>query len=477
MADERLQDYQKSPIPFIGDMWGLHPLKKDEVFIKGKHISPQQLEVLLAVERSSMGEGLSRISVVSGHGIGKSSMLSWLILWFLFSYWESQVACTAPTAAQMHDVLWKELSLWISRMPPVIQTLYDHSSTHIRMAENPEGWFARARTASKENAEALAGVHAEHVMIVADEASGIPDPIFATAEGALTGENVLMIMCSNGTRSTGYFYESHHKDSKSWERFSFSSKDSPVVKDGYIQRIAEKYGEDSDDYRVRVLGLFPREDNMDRSGFVPLINQGDLKYTIEQDFAGPIKLGVDPAGEGRNTSAWVVRDRFRAVVVAQESVSTPKTIAQKTLTLMEEFGIPASSVYVDIFGVGARTVQELAISGAYVNGVNVGEAPQDPSRYCNQRAEVYFRLREWLRSGAELFNDKRWDELTTVKFRHNERGRIQIMSKQQMLASGIKSPDVADALSLTFVDEDESGVIYVPTGHESDSSFDLHDPL
>jgi hydroxymethylpyrimidine/phosphomethylpyrimidine kinase len=117
---EVLKIYQRSPIPFIKDMWGAVPLVPPAVFMKGRHMTDHQHSLMLCVEKAISGEAPPRISVKSGHGTGKTTGLSWLILWYLFSFYDSQVACTAPTYAQMHDVLWKEVSVWLSLMPKAI---------------------------------------------------------------------------------------------------------------------------------------------------------------------------------------------------------------------------------------------------------------------------------------------------------------------------------------------------------------------
>jgi len=374
-------------------------------------------------------------------------------------------------------VLWKEVSLWINKMPKEIGNLYEHTHGHVRIKESPETWFARAKTAAKENPEALAGVHGEHVLYIADEASAVPLPIFQTMEGALTGGNILVILCSNPTRLIGYFYDTHHKDKDFWQTLQFSSENSPLVEDGYVERMKAKYQIDEDEYRVRVSGLFPKADAVDDLGYVPLLTESDLHYFDKgAPFKALTRLGVDPAGEGSNKTVWCVRDKFRAVRVASENVSTPKGIAQKTLTIMAKYNVEAHDVYVDNFGVGANVVQELAISGAYVKGINVGNKPEDEERFMNLRAEVYFRVKEWLRSGGELNRDSSWLELLSIRFkRGGSKDRIQIMSKEKMRKEGIQSPDVADALSLTFSEPDFIGAVVVQETVEE--VFDRYDPI
>jgi phage terminase large subunit len=465
MEKKDLEIYNKfrnSPIYFIEKMWKLKPT--EGTFVKGEHITWQQVKILEAVE-NSLKDGKKRISVAAGHGIGKTCLLSWLILWYLFVNKDAQVACTAPTSEQMHDVLWKEIALWLRRMPPEIMNLYDYSAGYLRIKERHETWFARAKTARKDAPEALAGVHGEYVFIVVDEASGVPDEIFRTAEGSLTGENVLVIMISNPTRTSGFFYDSHHNDN-AWERLEFSSEDSPVVKKNYVQRIIDKYGIESDEYRIRVLGKFPKEDAIDVGGFVPLLLENDLRFTQTTNLIGLPKMGVDPAGEGSNKTVWAVRDNFKARILAKEAISSPKTIAQKTLTLLDFTGTMPDRVWLDNFGEGANVAVEMAMTRRTVNGeevptrinaVNVGDKAADNETYINRRAEAYWRLREWIKKGGELVGTMDdWKQLLQIKYRRELNGKLKIMSKDEMRKQGIESPDVADALMLTFYEGEYS---------------------
>lgn len=449
---EIVRKMMKSPRYFIEVVWKLVPQQKGEKFIKGKHITWQQEKILQAVEDAMAGNAKRRISVRSGHGIGKSTTLAWLVLWFLTCYKESQVPCTAPTSEQMNDVLWKEIAKWLNRMPAELKNKYEWTNTHIRVLENPAVWFARAKTARKESPEALAGIHGDYVMMIIDEASGVPEEIFNTAEGALTEENILVIMISNPTRINGYFFDSHNKDKKNWQTFAFSSIDSPLVDEEYVNRIVDKHGKESDEYRIRVLGEFPSGDTMDDKGYVPLLIEDDIRQTIYGDFVGVKVMGIDPSGEGDDETVWVVRDNFKAKVVAKEKISSEKSIAEKTLTLMDLHNIRPENVFIDNFGVGANVSKELALSrNRYsVNGVNVGDKAIDEESYINLRAESYDRIRKWLRGGGELVNHEGWSELLSIKYRRDLSGRIQIMSKKDMRKEGINSPNVADALMMTF---------------------------
>lgn len=434
-----------------------------EPFVKGKEITWQQYLILICIEKAVNGEAIKKLSIASGHGIGKTAVISWIILWFLFCFYNSQIPCTAPSADQMYDVLWKELALWIEKMPPAVKAKYDWARDHIRMTESPETWFARAKTSSKENSEALAGVHADHVLTIADEASGVEEQIFNTAEGAWTSGNIIVILISNPTRVNGYFYDTHHKLKNSWQTLEFSSADSPIVDHEYESQIAERHGRDSAEYGIRVLGKFPKEDSMDESGYVSLLIEKNINQqfddAVAMTFRSTAILGVDPAGDGDDKTSWVIRDNFKAKKLAEESRSTSQSIAEKTLTFMEQYNINPRNVVIDAFGVGKDVGKEIAIATkgqANVTTVNTGDPcdnESDQELYINKRAESYYKAKQWLQSGGEIVENKNLkEELLSIKYKRNIKGKIQIMPKVDMKKRyGVKSPNDADAFSLTFL--------------------------
>ena len=347
--------------------------------------------------------------------------------------------------------------------------MFEWSTTHYKIKEKPETWWARARTASKEAPEAFAGLHAAHIMLLGDEASGVPNEIFSTAEGSLTGPNTLVLLFSNPTRLEGYFYDTHlGEDAKNWQHFSFDSTHSPIVKQAYIQRIISKFGEDSDEYRFRVLGQFPKAGGM-QDGWLPLIDPTSLSYVPDTGpFTNP-KLGVDPAGAGINKTAHVIRDSFKAKVMNLEDRSTPKSVAERTLTLMTHYHIPANRVIIDSFGTGANVSQEIALADhSRVFAINVGERADDPERYMNIKSELYWRLREWLIAGGQLVRHPDWKQLLTIKYKRTATGKIQIMSKEEMIKNGYQSPDCAEGLALSFFGDNSKGASR-PTNQLSDS--------
>lgn len=486
-----LAGWVQSPRAFIRDVWGLIPqpakpefaaavasARPEEYkpewfgdknlitgewewheFKKGKHLTWMQCAIILAVENAINGRGKRRISVRSGHGIGKSAAFAMLIHWALFCHAHAQIPCTSPTREQMYDILWKELDVWHSRMRlSYVKDRIEVTADRVQIKESPKTWFARARTGNKENPEALAGVHGDFVMAVADEASGVFDKVFEVGEGAFTGPLWLQLLISNPTRLNGYFYQSHTSDDD-FVRLAFSSLDSPIVDRAFVERIQNKYGETSDEFRVRVRGEFPKEDAVDADDYAALFLDSDVRVTRPIEFVGEIRMGIDPAGEGSDLTSWVIRDRFRAGAVQKEQVSDGKSIARVTLTLMERYGVKAQNIDLDNFGVGADALQELALAGVRVNGRNVGDhlpaGSDDASRFLNKRAQMYWRLRDWLRRGGELTEGVDWvTEGKAIRFRRELSGKIQIMPKRIMKKKGLKSPNHMDALMLTFWEEE-----------------------
>lgn len=446
------------------------------VYREGYHLTWQQSLVLFGIDKAIRGECSMRISIVSGHGIGKSMLLSILILWFLYVHPNAQVACTSPGKEQMYDVLWKELKKWIDTMKnQTMAKMYLWEASHIRMTESAQTWFARAKTASKENTEALAGVHADWVMIAVDEASGVEEPIFETMEGALTSGNILVFLISNGTRSEGYFYDTHHKDAERWQNYSFDSEASPRVDLKYVNAIIAKYGRDSVQFTVRVSGGFPDEGVMDDKGYVQLFNESDLHFVpYDKDWrpVGRVIGSLDASGEGQDSSEWSARDRMRVGIVASEKKSTPAGMAIKSITICDKFDIDPIDFIIDNFGSGADVGMEIALATAKqkrpwrVTPINVGEPCEDADDqelYLNMRAEMYYKFMKWCRSGNQIMleqitdlntGNKIKDELLSIRFKRTINGRIQIMDKVSMKKLGFPSPNKGDAMAMTFLRKD-----------------------
>jgi hypothetical protein len=318
----------------------------------------------------------------------------------------------------------------------------------------------------------------------------VPDAVFNPAEGAMTSGFTFIILISNGTQVTGYFYDSHHKNKMDWQRFSFNSEQSPLVDHTYIERQATRHGRKSEEYKIRVSGGFPGEDMLDDSGYVQLIPENKILVEIANEgheFVGRRILGIDPSGEGSDKAAFWIRDRFTAKKVHELQTTNPKQIAQHALTLVERFKIAYTDIVIDSFGVGSDVAKEMAIAtkgkcNAY--SVLVGNHPDYEDRYnmtifnrkddemdeaktdifLNLRALMFFRARKWLITGgvildASVENSSFKNQMSVIKYKRTLQGnKIQLMSKVEMQKLRIPSPNDADAFALTFlIDLDKTG--------------------
>lgn len=426
-------------------------------FTKGKHISWQQFLILKGMERAVNGRALKTMTIASGRGIGKSTTLSWIMLWFLFCHPDAQLPCTAPGKTQMFDVLWKELAIWIHRMPDNLRSYFDWESSYIRIKESPYTWFARAKTANKENPEALSGVHADHVMAIVDEASAVEEPIFTAAQGIFSSGNAYFIMISNPTRLNGYFRDSHTKNKRHWQCYQFNSEESPLVHEDLLDKYADE-GKTADRYRINVLGLFPNEDALDSKSYIQLLGSGDIR-TIGLSalkFSTETALGVDPAGEGDNYTAHAVRDNFMAYIPHREQQKNSMEIARDVITLAEKYHTKEKNIIIDGFGPGRDVAKDIALANRWnIKTVNVGDQcdrEADREQFVNKKAMMYWKLRLWLQAGGLIVENKVLvDELLSIRFRRNLKGKIEIMKKSDMRKLGLTSPDMADALAMTFL--------------------------
>lgn len=436
-------------------------LRMFEPFERYKMLSWQQVEIILAVSRAIQGEDKKRIAVRSWHGIGKSSVISMIVIRYLFAFYWSVIGCTAPTATQMRDVLWKELQIWKERLPDGVKDLFERTNDYLRVwfdKEQKATRYARARTASKDQPEALAWLHADFLMIIADEASWVDDAIFETAQSAGTNKNAIFLMISNPTRLEWYFYKAFTDNAENFQTLAFNSEESALVDKDFVDWIVADYGKQSDQYRVRVLWEFPKVWLMDEKGRIPLFDPNEISFVDEGDIDFQMEdfdcLWIDPAWNGKDFSSFVARNNFYAKRVAREDKSTEKSVALKAEQVMKLLPkLTQDRVYYDNFGVGANVWVELAKEWIFAKWVNAWDKPNDTATFLNKRAECYWRLKTELRQGLRLVWDRQqWSDLYMIKYKKTEDGRIRIMSKVEMRKEFGKSPDDADALMLTFWD-------------------------
>lgn len=398
-------------------------------------------------------EGRRKFSVRAGHGVGKSTLEAWLILWFVLFHRDLKVPCTANSADQLRDVLWTEVAKWHSRLPRFLADMIEVSAEKVFLKSAPESAFAVARTARPEKPEALQGFHAETLVVFADEASGIEEIIFETASGALSSADTWIFMFANPTRSSGYFYRSHHENRGQWRTYAVPCSQSYRVDPTYAVEMAAEYGESSNVYRVRVLGEFPlTEDDS-------VISMGIVEAAVGREVAvnwSGVVWGLDVARFGDDSTALCKR---RGNVIIEPIKEWKK------LDLMQVCGRIAAeyretpiedapqSINVDVIGLGAGVVDRLRELGLPVRGINVGEAPAvDTSRFMRLRDELWFKARDWFESRAVKMppDQALIAELCQPKYKFESSGKIKVEAKDDMKKRGVKSPNRADALCLTF---------------------------
>jgi len=432
-----VQRYAKRPTLFVQEILGVEPLDYQAEF----------LEAIASGER--------KISVRSGHGTGKSTAASWAMLWFFLMHYPNKVVVTAPTSSQLFDALFAELKRWINELPPAMQQLINAKSDRIEHVSAPSEMFISARTSRAETPEALAGVHSEHVMLVVDEASGVPEQVFEAAAGSMSGHSAVTIMLSNPTRSSGTFFESQTRMANSWWTRRWSCVDSPLVSDEFVNEMRLRYGEESNAFRIRVLGEFPLADD---DTIIPFhLVEAAMHRDVEvADDTKPV-WGLDVARFGTDCTALC--KRVGPIVIEVRSWRGLDLMQTVGRVVAEYESLPPSrrpkEILVDSIGVGSGVVDRLRELNLPVRGVNVAESPSMGDTYLNLRSELWFKAKAWFedRSCKLPKNDQLIAELTGIRYSFTSSGKMKAESKDEMRKRGLASPDLADAFCLTMASD------------------------
>ena len=395
-----------------------------------------------------------RLSIRSGHGVGKSAFLAICILWFACCYFPCKIPCTAPTAHQLSDVLWAELSKWhrvLRERMPELASQFEQTQDEYRLIEAPKESFAVARTARADKPEALQGFHSDNLLIVGDEASGIPDVIFEVGQGTLSTAGAFAILAANPTRKSGFFYETHHRLRDRWETIQVNGENSELVSKQFVDDIAHQYGADSNVYRVRVLGEFANEaDDI----VIPLELCESAKIR-EVEVFGDVLWGIDVARFGRDRTTLVKR-RQNATLEKHKSWIGQDLMQTSGRIYAEWLETPPDQrpkmIFVDVIGLGAGVADRLQELGLPVSGVNVAEEASVDDKYQRLRDELWFKGRKWLENkNCKLFDDDVLiAELTLPKYGFTSTGKLKVESKDELKKRYPQSPDVAEAFLMTF---------------------------
>ncbi|KAB0577242.1 hypothetical protein EI53_01268 [Fusobacterium naviforme] len=451
---EAILYYADHPVEFVEDVIQATP---DE----------EQRKILRSVAENQM------TSVRSGHGVGKSTVEAWVVIWFMVTRPFPKIPCTAPTQHQLFDILWAEVSKWLRNNKALADELI-WTKEKLYMKGYPEEWFAVARTASKP--DALQGFHAEDVLYIIDEASGVEDDIFEPVLGALSTPGAKLLMCGNPTQLSGFFYDSHNKNRASYSTFHIDGRKSSRVSQDFVQTIIRMYGEDSDVFRVRVAGDFPLQED-DIFIPLPLVESSIMTEAPEREKPTLIHIGCDVArfGDDKTVIGYKVDEKaaFYKKRNGQDTMKTADDIVELGEWLLRKYKLrpeedTAIPVKVDDGGVGGGVVDRLRqmkrnnpekLWWLEVYPVKFGQRLKhkyyhDTTTYMMaivKRLLQPFDEDTGTRKPVELIlpdDDDLVAQLSGRKYALTDQSKIRIESKEAVKKRGRPSPDEADCILL-----------------------------
>jgi len=413
-------------------------------------------------------DGVERIVAKSAHGVGKTSLLSWAGHLFLNFYPQSRLVATAPTMAQLNDILWPEYSKWHVEMPATLADQWDISGAHIRNKAFPKVWFGVSRTSNKP--ANLQGFHGRHLMMQADEASAVPDNVFEVIEGALseagTEGKVAHLLCTgNPNFNAGEFHRAFFKNRELYKRFTISGDPgifnfikgqernhgtvyySKRVSEKYRTNMEKKYGKDGAIYDVRVMGVHPRQED---AAVIPLEwaqRAVAVPLPAFDDVADAVDIVLDV---GRGGSAETVLGKFRqghliAPLECRAKTSTEQAadMVVDAIASVELSHKRVGRVIVDEPGVGGGVIDSLARRSVHVTPYHGGESlkkdkdPEDDIRmFANRRARDWWYARRLFEQNLRHIADDETlvAQLASVQYHYNTKEKIQVEAKVDLKA-------------------------------------------
>jgi hypothetical protein len=403
--------------------------------------------------------GVLREAVSSGRGIGKSALVSWVVLWMLSTRIGSTTIISANSEPQLRSVTWAEITKWLAMA--INSHWFEVSATRVMPAKwltelvekdlrkGTRYWGVEGRLWTKENPDAYAGVHNfDGVMVIFDEASGIDDAIWSVATGFFTENtpNRFWLAFSNPRRNAGYFYECFGAKRDFWKTRVIDARTVEGTDKSLYESIIREYGEDSLEARVEVYGEFPAAGE-DQFISPVVVDEAMCRVPYRDQDAG-IVVGVDPARGGMDSTVIVVRQGRDVVEIRRYKGDDTMVTVGHVIDVIEEFR-PTLTV-IDEGGLGYGILDRLTEQRYKVRGVNFGWKAKNPIMWGNKRAEMWGLMREWLKS-ASIPRDRalRADLIGPMK-KPDSSGTIFLEGKKEMRARGLASPDAADALAVTF---------------------------
>src|SRR6516225_589803 len=397
------------------------------------------------------------VAVASGNGIGKTGLLSWVVLWGIMTFEDTVGVVTAGTESQLRTRLWSELAKWHAKLPAGLRTQYELTATALFNKQSEKTWRVDARPGTERNREAWSGLHnyRSRVLVIYDECSMIPEPIWRSTISMLSDAETEIIWCvfGNPTRIDGVFPTLFPPGdfSRMWWSKNVDSRDVSLTDKAAIAEKLDYYGPESNYARSHVYGQFPLAS---ANSLIPTdrVEMAAVRRDAVAHSADAIILGVDVAsGHSTSISVVAVRQGLDARSLGGQFKFpgvNPTDLVYEVAAIANKVG--ATAIHVDATGVGEGTVSRLRELGYPAHPVTLGSrAPHGDVRCANMRAYCWTMMAAWTRVGAIQNDAELKAQLCAPEYSETERGVI-IEKKEHMADRGLASPDCADALSLTF---------------------------
>lgn len=396
------------------------------------------------------------IAISSGHGIGKSAEIAMLINWAMSTCEDCKVVITAGTGTQLATKTAPEVSKWFRRS--CNSSWWDINATSIRYRSEKRqaNWRADFITWSEHNTDAFAGLHnvGKRILLIFDEASTIGDKVWEVAQGAMTDEDteIIWLAFGNPTQNTGRFRECFGRFKHRWRPFQIDSRTVEGTNKAEMQRWIDDWGEDSDFARVRVRGEFPR------AGSSQFIDSESIARCRGHKAEGfelfPRILGVDVARFGDDQTVIFMRQGRQATCLAKYRGKDTAQVTAHVIDFINEYDIQATVV--DSDGIGNTVYDQLKFQGfgKRLFEFHGGKPANNSTAYFNRRAEIWGKLRDALKATMDIPDDPELEaDLTGPQYGFSAQQQIQLERKEDMKKRGLSSPDMGDALAMTFAVE------------------------
>lgn len=394
-----------------------------------------------------------RFSIASGHGIGKSALTSWLMHFILSTRPNARGVVTSGSYDQLQGKTFAEAAKWLKLS--LNRHWWEYRGTKGNLAifrsGSQENWNVRGQASTAENADAFAGLHNANStpFFIFDEASAVPNKIYEVAEGGLTDGEPMIFLFGNPTKSTGAFADSFGKNRHRWLNKQIDSRASSMTNKVLLKQWEDDWGEDSDFFRVRVKGQFPRVGD---SQFISseLVEAAQLRE-IDPTPVEPIVMGVDVARFGDDSSIILVRHGRKILAIKKYRELDLMSLAAMVIEAIAEY--KPHAVFVDGAGVGGGVIDRLKQLAFHPLEVQAGSKASAPEQFINLRAEMWWRMRDWLATADIPKNELELKtDLTGIQYGYTDKMQIRMERKKDMKSRGLASPDIGDALSLTFAE-------------------------